>query len=57
MKHLIITIDLPIDEDKIGKLTEHESQWAASEAYKAARKNLLHWTPYNKEDFSFKIEQ
>lgn len=55
MKHLIITIDLPVTE-KFGELTEAEAKQAANDAYKAARAAVLHWTPYNKEDFTFKIE-
>ena len=54
MTHLTITIELPVDT-KNCKLTEAEAKWAANEAYKAARKSLAYWTPYNKEDFTFKI--
>ncbi len=55
MNHLIITIDLPVDE-RMGKLLEHEAEFATKEAYKAARKALLHFTGHSDEDYSFKIE-
>jgi len=56
MKHLIITIDLPVSE-KVGDLTEEEAQRAANEAYKAARSAIIHWIRYDKDDFTFKIEK
>lgn len=55
MKHLTITIDIPVDV-KDAELVEYQAKHAANEAYKAARKALPYWTPYNKEDFTFKIE-
>lgn len=54
MTHLTITIEIPVD-CKWNTLQEHEAKHAANEAYKAARKELAYWTPYNNEDFTFKI--
>lgn len=54
MTHLTITIEIPVDTKGM-KLEEHEAQYAANEAYKAARKSLAHWTPYNNYDFTFEI--
>lgn len=56
MTHLKITIEIPVDT-KNSILTEIEAQWAANEAYKAARKSLPYWTPYNKEHFTSQIEK
>lgn len=55
MTHLIITIEIPVNT-KGSILEEYEAQYSANEAYKAARKALPHWTPYNKEDFTFEIK-
>lgn len=55
MNHLIITIDLPVDERQ-GKLTEYEAQEAAKQAYKAARSSISSFTKYNTDDYTFKIE-
>jgi len=55
MNHLIITIDLPVDE-RLGKLTESDAAEAAKQAYKAARKVILNFTQYNEDDYTFKIE-
>ena len=55
MNRLIIHIDLPVDE-RLGKLTEDDAKEAAKQAYKAARRALVNFTPYNADDFTFKIE-
>lgn len=56
MNHLIITIDLPVDE-RLGKLQQHEAEEAAKQAYIAARKALAHFTLCNWNDLTFKIEE
>lgn len=55
MNHLIINIDLPVDE-RLGKLTGSEAKEAAKQAYKAARKALAHFTNYDEDDYIVKIE-
>lgn len=54
MTHLTINIEIPID-CKGNPLEEHEAEYAAFEAYKAARKAILYWTQYSRDDFTFKI--
>ena len=55
MKHLIITIELPVDESMYS-LTEQDAKEAAKQAHKAARSALPQFTPYDEDDFSYKIE-
>lgn len=55
MNHLIITIDLPVDE-RLGRLDETEAEEAAKQAYKAARRALTNFTKYDEDDVTFKIE-
>ena len=56
MTHLIITIDLPVNESR-EPITSSEAKEAAKQAYKATRKALPQFTAYNEEDISFKIER
>ena len=56
MNHLIITIDLPVDE-RLGVLSEGEAREAARQAYKAVRKTFPHFTMYDETNFTFKIEE
>lgn len=55
MKHLIVRIDIPVDERR-EPLTLSEAKEAAKQAYKAVRKALPQFTAYNEDDFSFEIE-
>lgn len=55
MKHLIITIELPVGK-RCEPLTLSDAKEATKQAYKAARKALPQFTMYNEDDFSFKIE-
>jgi len=55
MKHLKITIDLPVDE-KQWALTDDQAKYAAKEAHKAVRKALLQFTPYSEDDVTYEIE-
>lgn len=55
MKHLIITIDILVIE-KFGELTEEEAKEAGKQAYIAARESLPHWTNYDLENLTIKIE-
>lgn len=56
MKHLIITIELVVDDSKFDGLTKEEAKESAKQAYIAARKALPHFTAYDENDFCYEIE-
>lgn len=54
MTHLTILIEIPVD-CKQENLLQEEAEYAAKEAYKAARKSLPYFTAYNEDDFTVTI--